>query len=210
MALDDILRAMERQAQDEITRLQAKAEAEAAAIIATAEEEAQGIKARHLASIMPRVQQERSRLLSEAKLSVLREVTAAREALLEEAFTKAQTELARWREKPQYPRHLARLVHEVVDELGRELSIVVDARDEDLIRRIIPDLGIQPRMAIGLQTAGGLEASTPDGRITVVNTIEVRLQRSQQHLRRVLASMLSAEDLSCKVNMATAMPASEP
>jgi len=102
------------------------------------------------------------------------------------------------------------MVREVVDELGHDLSIVVDSRDEAIMHRIISDLGIQPRIAIGLQTAGGLEASTPDGRITVVNTIEVRLQGSRRWLRRMLASMLSAEDLSCKMTMATPMPASEP
>ena len=208
MALEDILRAMEQQAQAEIARLKGGAEAEAGSIVAMAEEDAKRIKARHLANIMPRVQHERARMLSDARLAVLREVMAAREALLEEAFAAAKTELGRLREKSEYSRYLAWLTHEVVDELGHELCIVVDACDESLMRRIAADLGVRARIEHGLHTAGGLEASTADGCIRVVNTIEARLQRSQHFLRREIASILSAEDVSWKTPMATPMPAS--
>lgn len=196
MALEDILRAMEGQAQ-----------AEAAAILAKAEAEAREIKTRHSASIMPRLRDERTRLLSEAKLVALREVMDAREALLEDAFNAAQVELAGLRDKPEYPRYLNQLTREVVGQLGDELSIVVDARDEARMYRITGELGVQARISIGLDTAGGLEGSTPDGRVTVVNTIEMRLQRSRRYLRRDIAFLLSAEDVSCQVTMA--MPASE-
>ena len=210
MALADILRAMEQQAQDEIARVQAQAEAEAIALIAKVEEEARRIKARHLARVMPRLQQERARLLSAAKLAVQREVMLAREALLEEAFTAAHAVLAGWREQPEYPQHLRRLMGEIVHELGHELSLVIDARDAALVRCIAAELGVQAHITLGLHTAGGLEASTPDGRITVLNTIETRLQRSQQYLRRELASILSAQEESWTGTMAMPMPASGP
>jgi vacuolar-type H+-ATPase subunit E/Vma4 len=201
---------MEQQAQAEIARVQADAEAAAAAIVAAAEGEARAIKARHLADMLPRLQQERARLLSESRLAVLHAVMAARETLLEEAFTAAHAELARLREQPEYPQYMERLLGEVVDELGHDLRLVVDARDEALMRRIVADLGMQASIASGLHTAGGLEASTQDGRITVRNTLEERLHRSRRYLRREIASILSAEDVSWKATTATPMPAFEP
>ncbi|HXH14011.1 MAG TPA: V-type ATP synthase subunit E [Alphaproteobacteria bacterium] len=210
MALEDILRAMEQQAQAEIACLQAQAEAEAAAIIAQAEAEVRTIKVQHLANIAPRVQQERAQLLSEAKLLARRELLVAREALLEEAFAAAHTALASLREQPAYPHYLTQLLREVVEELGDELCLIVDARDEAIVRRIAADLGIPAGIAIGLHTVGGLEACTPDGGVTVINTIEARLQRSRRPLRRTVAAILKAEDVSWKVIMAMPTPASEP
>jgi len=208
MALEDILRVMEQQARAEIARVQMQAEAEAAAIIAKAEEEAKAIKARHLTNVMPRLQNDRARLLNEAKLVALREVMATREALLDDAFAMAHTELARLRENRDYPGVLARLTREVVDELGRELNIVVDPRDEKVIQKVAAELGMHSQISTGLHTAGGLEASTPDGRVTVVNTVEARLARSQRYLRREIASILVAEDVSWKATMTMPMPAS--
>lgn len=210
MALEDILRAVEQQAQAEIARLQAQAEAEAAALIAQAEAEARTIKAQHLANIVPRLQQERAQLLSEAKLLARRELLLAREALLEEAFSAAHTALASLREQPEYRHYLTQLLREVVEELGDEVCLVVDARDEAIVRRITADLGLPADIAVGLHTAGGLEACTPDGSVTVVNTIEARLQRSRRHLRRTVATILKAEDVSWKGIMAMPTPASEP
>jgi len=194
MALADILRAIEQQAQAEIARVWTQAEAEAAAIIAEAEAEAERIKARHLAHVLPRLQHERTRLLSTAKLTAQHEVLQAREALLGEALQAAQATLAGWREQPIYPQYVRRLIEEIVHELGPELCLVIDPRDEALVRRLAAELGLQVQIACGLHTAGGLEGSTPDGCITVVNTIEVRLQRSQRHLRREIVSMLVPEE----------------
>lgn len=210
MALADILRAMEQQAQAEIARLQAQAESEAAAIVAKAEEEAKAIRARHLAAIQPRSQQDIARLWSEANVEARRALLLARETLLEEAFTAAQQELERWRERADYPRCLGVLLREAVADLGDEVALSVDPRDEAVVRRLVAELGISARIVCGLHTAGGVQASTPDGRITVVNTLEARLQRSRRHLRRTLAAILKGEDVSWKATMATPTLASEP
>ena len=204
MALEDILRAMEEQARTEIARIKAQAENEASAITAKAEEDARAIKARHLAgsNLLGRLQNERARLLNEAKRIALHQVMATRESLLEEAFAAAQAQLTRFREKPEYPEYLARLTQEVVGELGRELRILVDARDAALMRRITAQLGVEAEISGGLNSIGGLEATTPDGRIGVVNTVEARLKRGAGYLRREIASLLFAEDGSWERIMA--------
>ena len=210
MALEDILRAMEEQAGTEVVRIKTQAENEASAIAAKAEEEAREIKARHLAGsdLLGRLQNERARLLNEAKRVALHRLMATRESLLGEAFGAAEAQLTRLREKPEYPEYLARLTQEVVGELGRELRILVDARDAGLMRRITAQLGVEAEISTGLNSRGGLEATTPDGRIGVVNTVEARLKRAEGYLRREIASLLFAEDGSWERIMATLTRAS--
>ena len=207
MALEDILKAMETEARAEIARVKAQAEAAAAEIVARAEDEAKLVKARQLATLMPRLQKECLRLLNAAQLAALREMMEAREVLLGEAFAAVRRELARVREKSDYPRYLMRLLTEAMAELGNELCIVVNARDEALVHRLVVELGGRAQISTGLETFGGLEASTPDGRITVRNTLEARLDRSQRYLRRELASLLAAE-MSWKPTITMETPAS--
>lgn len=207
MALEDILKAMEEQTAAEIARVTAQAKAEASAIIAQAEDEAKASTARQLALLAPRLSTERARLLSAARLAARREVAAAREAYIAEVFAAVQAELKRLHEGPNYPRYLALLTKEVAAELGAELSIVVNASDQALMRRIVADLKLKAKIATGLYSTGGLEAATPDGSVRAVNTFESRLERGRRHLRREIASLLAAEE-SCKTATPTAMPAS--
>lgn len=193
MALEDILQAMEREARAEIEKIAARAEAEASAIVAQAEEEARAIRERYYLSAAARLQSDRWRPIHKARFAATREVAEAREALIEEAFAAAGEELSRLRQSPAYPECLRRLVWEIVNELGSRLRMLVDARDEALVRRIAAEMGLEAEIATGLNTTGGLEASTPDGRISVVNTLESRLELGRSHLRRRVAALLLAE-----------------
>jgi len=193
MALEDILQAMELEARAEIEKVMAQAEAEAASIAAQAEEEARAINERHHSSALARLQNERWRPIHKARFAATREVAEAREALIEEAFAAAGEELARLRQSPRYPESFRRLVREIVNELGPRLHLLVDVRDEALARRIAAEMGLEAEISTGLKTAGGLEASTLDGRVTVVNTFESRLELGRSPLRGRIASLLVAE-----------------
>ena len=190
MGLEEILKALEAEAQLQIERLRSEADTEVATITAKAEEEAKAIKDRHLAGARQRLGEEQERLVSGAKLEGKMVRLDAREALLERAFTMAQERLARLRGDSAYPAYLMRLTREAVAEIGSDLRIAVSAVDEELIRGVALELGLRAQISAGLNTCGGLEASTPDGRIRVVNTVEVRLERAQSELRQKLAALL--------------------
>lgn len=210
MGLEEILKALEPEAQLQIERLRSEADTEAAAITAKAGEEAKAIKDRHLASARQRLGKERERLVSGAKLEAKMVRLDAREALLERAFTAAQERLAQLRGNWAYPRYLMRLTREAVAEIGSDLRIAVSAVDEELIRAVVLELGVRAQISAGLNTCGGLEASTPDGRIRVVNTVEARLERAIGEVRREIAALLAPEEVSCRATTATGTPASEP
>lgn len=210
MGLEEILKALEAEAQLQIERLRSVADTEVAAITAKADEEAKAIKDRHLASARQRLGKERERLVSGAKLEAKMVRLDAREALLERAFTAAKERLAQLHGNSAYPAYLMRLTREAVAEIGSDLRIAVSAVDEELMRAIASELRLRAQISAGLNTCGGLEASTPDGRIRVVNTVEARLERAQSELRQKLAALLSLEEISCRATTATGTPGSEP
>ncbi|MFQ6058307.1 MAG: V-type ATP synthase subunit E [Anaerolineae bacterium] len=193
MALEDILRAMEAEAQGEVERLEAEAEAAAREILAEAEAEAKAIKERHLAKVLPSLRAEQARLLHEAKLAALREVVNAREGLIARAFALAEERLSQICAQDDYPRFLRRLTEEVVAELGDNLLVKVTSRDVPLMSQILADMGVRGTVQAGLNSLGGLEASTSDGRISLSNTLESRLKRARQLLRREIAALVWGE-----------------
>ncbi len=209
MALKNILEAMELQARAEIVRLKAQAETEASAIVAKAEQEAKATKERYLASAVGRLHGERWRKLNRAKLAAIREVAAARERLIEGVFAAAQKQLAGLRESHEYPECLNRLAGEIVNGFGPKFRVSVDARDETLMRRIAAEMKIEAEISGGLSTAGGLEASTPDGRVTITNTVESRLKLSQRQLRAKIVALLLSENATWKATTVMPMRASE-
>ncbi|MBI2091150.1 MAG: hypothetical protein HYT78_20820, partial [Deltaproteobacteria bacterium] len=114
----------------------------------------------------------------------------------------------RLRGEPRYAGYLEGLIGEAVAELGSEIKLEIDPKDEQLMRRIVSALGIKVEMASSLRALGGLRASTPDGSIRIVNTVEARLARAHGELRQKLAHLLSSEEVWWQVTTATAMPAS--
>lgn len=208
MGLEEILKDMEREARLRLGEIESDAEAEGRSIIAKAEREAEKVRERHLASAGQRLLGARERLFSAARLEAQREIAAAREAWLDQALAGARERLARLRREPRYAAYLERLIREAIAELGSEIKIEIDPKDEELMSRIVSALGIKAEIATSLSTLGGLRASTPDGSIRIVNTVEARLARARGELRQKLAALLSTEEVWWQVITATAMPAS--
>ncbi|MBI2358125.1 MAG: hypothetical protein HYV04_04340 [Deltaproteobacteria bacterium] len=210
MGLEEILKDMERGAWLRLRELESDAETKSRSVIADAEKEATQLRESHLASAQQRLVRERERLFSVARLEAQRELAAAREAWLDHAFAKARERLAHLRNEPPYAGYLERLTQEVVAELGSEIKIEIDPKDETLMRRIVSALDIKADIAPSLKTFGGLRAGTPDGCIRIVNTVEARLARARGDLRQRLAKLLSSEEVPWQATTATATPASGP
>lgn len=205
MGLGEILKDMEREANLRIEELLTAAEAEGRSVAARAEEEAEKVREKHLASAGERLLRERERLLSAARLEAQRELMAAREAWLDQAFAAARERLRHLRREPRYAGYLQRLTREAVAELGSQIRIEIDPEDEKVMGEIVSGLGIKAEMVCSLSTIGGLRASTSDGRIRIVNTVEARLERARGELRRKLAALLTPEEVSWRATTATPM-----
>ncbi len=198
MPLEHILRAMQAQADQEISATTRAAEEEAAQLIAEAEQQARATRERHCARVEPALRAEAAALQNKAKLESLRAVANAREALLTEAFAKAGDCLAGVRRSKQYPALFRALAQATVAELGNEIVAHVDPVDVELARGVFAQMGVKAQVQSQPLPLGGLEAQAPDGRVVVINTLASRLARARTVLRGPVAEILVKKSESGK------------
>lgn len=182
MALHDILAAMEAEVDAEIKQIAAQAEQQVAAIKAEAEQQAQTIRARLKAEQHAPIAHERARRLNRARREALNAVGHAQERWYAEAMEGAQARLHELRNEPQYPQVLRVLVMEAIDAIPGNVLLRADPRDALLLHEIVPDMEIE----FDLNTAGGVEVRSLDGRIVATNTLEARLHLAQPAIRQAV------------------------
>ncbi len=190
MPIEHILRAMQAQADVEIEKTTHAADEEAAQHIAEAENEAQTIRVRHRARVEPLLINDSASLQNKAKLSVLRATAQAREQLITNAFTQAETSISQIRASKEYPAIFRALAREALEELSGDLVVSVDPRDAELATRVFKELGTPADIETQPIPLGGLKVMTRDGRVTIVNTLATRLERAHALLRGPIAGIL--------------------
>jgi vacuolar-type H+-ATPase subunit E/Vma4 len=192
MALEDILNAMEREVEAEIKSLDEQSAATAFQVRRAAENDARVIRERHHREILVPLQQERARRLNRARLAALRATSRAREKLYVQALACARERLAGLRTDPDYSAILYALLEEALAEIRGDAVVRADPRDDPVLRSLHARYP-SARFESDLQTCGGVEARTPDGRIRVVNTVEGRLEQAQNLLRQKVMPLFGDE-----------------
>jgi vacuolar-type H+-ATPase subunit E/Vma4 len=187
MALDDLLRAIEAEADEERLRADRERAASAAAIVDAATREAAAVEAEltRAPEAESLVAAERVRAL--ARLHAARTVRAAREEAYASVLGRIREELSALRGSATYPAVFRALLDESRAALPDARELHVDPRDDDLAAGLAGDLKV---IAV-LDTWGGVELADGDGRI-VRNTIEERLANADLLLRRRFAQWLDA------------------
>lgn len=193
MSVEAILAAIDATGQAEVERVHAAVEARVQQIMAQAEVAASARREAARREALRPAAAERARLLHRAKLDALRLVDAARSELVERVFEETRRRLAGTRTDPTYPDRLRRLLEEALAALGDAgaegalPSVEVAAGDEARLRRILRESGRDLPVRGAFDGWGGVVARSADGRITVTNTLEARLERATPWLRRDLA-----------------------
>jgi vacuolar-type H+-ATPase subunit E/Vma4 len=190
MALQDILAAMEADVGGEIKRLLAEADTTAARVKADAEQEAQAIRRRLHAEAFAPLHRERARRLNQARRDARNAAGQAHEALVEEAIRAARGRLSTCRSDPAYPGVLRVLVAEALEGVEGSAVLHADPRDAALLRAFAPDVPAEWT----LETWGGVEARSADGRVVVVNTLEARLDQARPLIRQQVLPHFTREE----------------
>ena len=190
MALDDMLRAIEEEGETRCKEILDNAGAEAAEILKTAKEEAKRVIEEYVNRAEATMYGEKTRILSDAKLYVKKQVIQAKEEHIEDAFDKVAGEFEAMRKRPEYASYFRRLLDETAANAEGNLIISVDRRDEKIARDAIAAAGIDCELRTDISTIGGLKAITADGRIVLTNTIDSRLERAKQFLKPEVATKL--------------------
>jgi len=194
MSLDAILQAILADGDAQVGEIEQKASVLVNDALATARLEAEEIEeSASNAAVLPAAK-ERARILHRARLESMRIVGQARQGLIDAALEQTRAVLAGLRGERLYADVLCRLLEEAVAELHSTLGdagrvhLEVDPRDQELLESMLRHMVLDVSVSYKLDTWGGLNAQSEDGRVTVNDHLEARLERALPYLQRYLAA----------------------
>lgn len=189
MALEDLLTALEADADAETERLRAESDAEASRIVESAQLEARELERAAFRAIEADVARALERRRAEARLAAAARLREAYEECVATLQGALRDRLGALRETETYPAVFRALVEESLAALPSASTLRVDRRDAQLARRLLAELDVRLELEPELDTIGGVEVVADDGR-TVLNTLEERLRNAEAPLRVLAGELL--------------------
>jgi V/A-type H+/Na+-transporting ATPase subunit E len=194
MAYENLLKSVEESAQERERELREKAKMQAGEIRADARKQAEEIQENAVKEAEKSVAIERNKKLYLTKGEIKEQGLRMREKVFDAAFHEAGQRLSTLRQDKNYPAIFEKLVREAAGAMGdRPFLVHVDRRDEELCKKTLAAMNLRCEVLTDLQCTGGLVASSPDGLISISNTIESRLQRIQEHKKLEIHAILSGD-----------------
>lgn len=186
----ELIETVEIAAQEEIQSIHEHAAAQVSRITEEARAEGKKLKEHHPGYWKNAVAVERTRIVA-AEEKARMELLLVKEAIFEDTYRRAGEELAGYRDRPGYKEFLEYAILEALEELdGASAVFHVDRRDEALCSRILASQNGSHSIVPDIETMGGVIAHTPDETIIVTNTLESRLRRSRDVLRKEIFAIL--------------------
>lgn len=190
MALEDIFRALDEQADEECEQILREARNHADVILADAEGEAEAIRDSRVADAERVTRTRAAKSVNAAKLEARKRVAAVKERALGAAFDRAEVLLKDVRGSGRYEEAFRALSQEALAGTEGGVQVIVDPADEKLAQASLAALGVDARVSTDLSTAGGLVAVLPGGRIARRNTLEDRLEKVREHAQASVAEII--------------------
>lgn len=189
MAIEDIFRALEEQADAECQSVLDNAKSQADAIMAEAREEADGIRQRRLERAEAAVRSKTMQMVNAAKLENRRKTAAIKEQAIGDVFDAAAERLAKYRDASGYQQTFKGLLEEALVGVDGDVEVEVDARDREMAEAVLKEAGV-PFSVIETQSAGGVAVVAGGGRIYRRNTFSDRLAKVRQRSQATVSEIL--------------------
>jgi V/A-type H+/Na+-transporting ATPase subunit E len=184
MTYDELVSSVEAAAVQKNREILERASREAEEILRSAEKRAVDIKDGYLKESLRRAGVERNRMIYLNGEEIKASHSLIKKELFLQAFFIAKENLDNIRNSPGYPELFKRLLLEAIHEAGDgEYLIHITSIDKSICETIVIDHHIQAQIVTDLECTGGLSLSSSDGKIMICNTIESRLERTQDVLK---------------------------
>ncbi|MGD2253834.1 MAG: V-type ATP synthase subunit E [Anaerolineales bacterium] len=199
MSIQSILDAIDASGEARVKELEKQTQVEVREILAAAEEESQQLQEAEQESTVAPAIARRARILHNARLEALQIVGSLREDLVDAALNQARGHLSGLRTDNAYPAVLQRLRTEALDQIrpsmveDAQAKLKADPRDKKLIEGGQSGKDQNLDASYDLECWGGLIATSEDGRVVAINTLEARLKQATPYLRRYLGAMFTSE-----------------
>ena len=189
MAIEDILRALDDQAQADCDAVITEAKEHAKLILDDAQRNAETIHENFARQIERIAKSDASKLVNAARLEAKMEVSSAKGDGVAEVFGAARGKLDGLR-SGDYDRVFGALAAEALDGVGGEVTVHVGSSDVERAKSAVAARGITAEVVGDLDTAGGLVVEAFGGRVIRRNTFEDRLERVSQIVQADVARVL--------------------
>jgi len=190
MAIEDIFRALEEQADRDCREILDSAKATAKSVEADAKAEAESIKSAKVEAADAAVRTKAGQIVNAAKLENMKELAAGKDRGIEAVYAGALAALGDLRGKAAYPKLFRALAEEALAGLGTDVVVLTDPTDASLAESTLRELGIVAAVEPSISTAGGLVVLTGGGRIRRRNTFEDRLGKVRTTRQAEVAEIL--------------------
>jgi V/A-type H+/Na+-transporting ATPase subunit E len=191
MSIEQLIESVEVSAGERITEMKQNAYRQSVEIRKGAEGKDEAIKQKHLDAVKKTIEAERNKLFAKIKDETRMQFTRTKDEVYKKAFFEAQKILSSARSRPDYENNFRKMLKEVVLELeGEDVQLHIDKSDENLCKKLLLELKLNCDVITDITSAGGLNASTKDGKFIVFNTIESRFERAKALLKTEIFSTL--------------------
>jgi len=190
MALEDIFRALEDQAQQECDLILQVARDQAESIAEDASDQAETIRTSRVEEAERTTRHKASQTVNTARLESKKRVAAVKEAGVSASFDSALEALGTMRATSGYPAIFKALVDEAAQGLEGDLEVWVDPADGELAKSALSELGLSATLRPEIKTSGGVVITINDGRIMRRNTLEDRLEKVRLMAQAEVAEIL--------------------
>lgn len=189
MAIEDIFRALEEQADAECQSVLDNAKTQADAIMAEAREEAEAIRQRRLERAEAAVRSKTMQMVNAAKLENRRKTAAIKEQAIGDVFDAAGGRLAQYRGDAGYAQTFRALLDEAFTGVTGDVEVEVDARDRATAEDVLKGAGVGYTIT-ETDISGGVAVIAGGGRIFRRNTFEDRLAKVRQRSQATVSEIL--------------------
>jgi len=190
MALDDMLKVLEEDGEKQRAAVREKAQKDMDDILKAAREEGEKIKKEQIDLVLAPLDKEKSRILNAAKLEVKKKLAETKKDLLKKVDSEVREKIEKLRNSQEWTAIFKQLLSEASQRVNGKVIVKVDRRDENIARKIMSELGVQYQLEIDASLLGGVTVTSEDGRISLINTFESRLERANRLLRPMVTSTL--------------------
>jgi len=189
MAIDDILRALDEQAESDCGTIIEQARSEGDNILRGAREQAEQAKAARLDRARAQVEPRAGQLINSARLQNKRDIEAARAAAIEQVFDEAALKLKALRDDSgSYSKLIKALLDEATAGSEGSIEVVVDEVDMALVTPMVSSA--TSTVTAATTPHGGVTVLFKDGKVARRNTLDDRLAAVRRSSASQVAGML--------------------
>ncbi len=178
MNLDEMLKALKAEATESGEAILAEARAQAKEILGEAKAQGEKLAAQSFEEAQQKLRFEKAKVLSAANFDVKKEVLQAKEEVLTQLFAKLTEQVSDVSSNENVIKKLAD--EALVKFKGQKVKVLVGKGQKNIVEKVLSGSAGAYEVDDSLGSIGGLKIISEDGRISIDNTIEGRIEKIKQ------------------------------